>query len=121
MGLFPTPYVVQTRRFREGPEKDPRGSLVKKWDDPVTQPVIAIGPKERVTDPSVPGYDRVIVRRQIYVPPEFTAGPEDKLVIPAHRNEPEREYTVQGYPEDYTEGPWDFRPGLVVRVTRTEG
>ncbi|QIS16494.1 hypothetical protein [Nocardia arthritidis] len=121
MGIFPTPYTVQTRRFRQGPEKDPRGSLVKKWDAPAVQPVIAIGPKERFTEPAVSGYDRVVIRREIFVPPEFIAGPWDKLIIPAHRNEPELEYEVQGYPEDYNDGPWAFQPGLVVRVTRAEG
>lgn len=113
--------MVLTRAYREGPEKDSRGSLIKTWDQPVPQAVIAIGPKERFTEPFAPGYDRVIVRRQVFVPPEFKAGPEDKVIIPAHLNEPELEYMVLGYPEDYSYGPWGFEPGLVVRVMRTEG
>lgn len=122
MGLFPTPYIVYTRRFHEGPEKDPRGSLIKTWDAPVPQAVIAIGPKELVSDLTAkPGYDRRIVRRDLLVPPEFEAAPQDKVIIPAHRNEPELEYLVADYPADYCVGPWGFQPGLVVSVTRTEG
>lgn len=118
---FPTPFTVQTKRFSEGPERDPRGAYVKKWADPVTQPVIAIGPKERFVEPMTPGYDRVMVRREVFAPPEFIAGPLDILIIPARRNEPELEYEVFGYPEDYNDGPWGFTPGLVVRVQRIEG
>ncbi|MGW0245057.1 hypothetical protein ACWDYH_00265 [Nocardia goodfellowii] len=116
MAVFPTPYTAHTRAFSEGPEKDPRGSLVKKWATPVAQRLIAIGPKTVETEPVKPGYDRVVIKRDLYAPPGFVAGPQDKVLLPG-----EPEYIVVGYPEDFSGGPWGFNPGLVVHVTRTEG
>lgn len=119
MTAFRARIPVYTKAFSEGAANG-KGQPVKTWAAPVTQYVIGIGP-EKTAEPIVPGYTRVTLSRRLYVPESFVCGPHDKVVIPATRNLPDVEYDVIGYAEDYCDGPFNFRPGLVVNLYRVEG
>ncbi|WP_280430033.1 hypothetical protein [Nocardia brasiliensis] len=112
---FPTPYVVLSQRFSEGPEKDARGNPVKKWSNPFAQSVIAFGPPQS-SEPKLAGHDRVVVELELFVPPEFVAAHQDKQKLPDGSV-----WSVLGAIEDYTHGPWGFAPGGVVNLKRVEG
>ncbi|CAM4134719.1 Head-to-tail stopper [Nocardia ninae] len=113
--IFPTPYVVQSRRFSEGPEKDARGNLIKKWAAPFAQPAIAFGPPQSA-EPKLAGHDRTVVELELFVPSGFVAGHQDKQTLPDGSV-----WSVIGPIEDYTKGPWGFAPGGVVNLKRVEG
>lgn len=117
--FLPARIAVQTKACIEGAVNG-KNVPIKAWADPVTQYVIAIGP-EKSAEPATPSHVRVTVTRALYVPERFVVGPHDRVILPAVRNLPAFEYDVVGYPEDYCQGPFDFRPGLVVNLYRSEG
>ncbi|CRY79885.1 hypothetical protein SAMN05421776_11759 [Nocardia farcinica] len=118
--MFPTPYTVQTRTYRQGPGRDPRGSLIESWDFPVSQSVIGWAAPQS-TEPKVIGHDRVVIEVELFVPPGFRVGPKDRVIIPATGVMPAKEYFAVGYPEDFCFGPFAFQPGYVVNLIRAEG
>ncbi|KAA0021809.1 hypothetical protein [Antrihabitans cavernicola] len=109
-------YKVGTRKFSEGPDKDPRGNKVKRWAPAVEQRAICWGPANaNQAEPKVVGHDRVVVELELCVPEGFDVGPQDKVIIAG------AEYDAIGYPEDFNNGPFGFRPGMVVNLKRVEG
>lgn len=111
---FPTPYTVETSAYQRG-AVDAHGNEVQTWAAPVEQRVIGWSVPNSV-EPKYAGADRTIVDVELYVPPSFTIGPRDRVSLPGGWL-----FEVAGYPEDYTHGPFNFRPGLVVNLVRVEG
>jgi len=61
--------------------------------------------------------DRLLVdKRQLLVPPNFPAAVDDLVDIPG-----DGQYQVIGDPEDYWQGPFGFRPGLVLNLRKVIG
>ena len=114
MSVYPTPYVAQTQKFSEGPERDARGNLVKKWAAKVDQPVIGWAAPVS-TDPKTVGTNRIVVQVELYTPEGFDCGDQDKVTVGGV------EYFAIGWPEDYCNGPFGFRPGYVVNLRRVSG
>ena len=113
MTIAPTPFTVGVRAYVEGAE-DPRGNPEDTWADAVAQPVYGWAPAG-TSEPFDPGRDAVTWDLDLLVPPEFTVGRKDRIVVAGE------EFEVEGGLQDYNHGPFGFRPGAVVRLRRTEG
>ncbi|WP_431941677.1 hypothetical protein [Nocardia grenadensis] len=61
------------------------------------------------------GHDRVVVEVELFAPEEFDCAPQDKVILSG------TEYSVIGHAEDYNNGPFGWRPGLVINLKRAEG
>ncbi len=116
MSAYPLPYSVGVRAFIEG-ATDPGGDPIESWSAPVQAPVYGWGPAAVGTDiePFVANRDLVSWELDLYVPPEFVCGPHDRIVVLGV------EYEVEGPVQDYSHGPFGFRPGNRVRLKRAEG
>lgn len=113
MTKFPTPYTVLTEAY-SGSTYDAHGNYTDSWLAPVEQPVIGWYTPVS-TEPKIAGRDQVIVDLALMTPPGFVIGPLDRVTVAGVR------FEVIGYPEDYTHGPFNFNPGLVVNLKRVEG
>lgn len=111
--MFPLRHVVGVRVFQEG-AFDSHGNPVRSWADPVEQAVY--GWYVPSTDePAVAGHDRVVVDVKVLVPPGFVCGPNDRVVVDGST------FDVVGLLEDYTFGPWGYRPGAVLNLREVSG
>lgn len=110
---FPTPYTVDTEAFMPG-AKDEFNNPVDAWENPVQQPVIGWEPPQS-DEPKLAGHDRVVVELELYAPPDFIAGPNDRVTING------RTYLVIGYPEGTDGNPFEWAPGKTVNLRRVEG
>lgn len=109
-GDFPEPFVVQHRvrtRVHDGM------SWVDGHADPVDLKVFGWAPPapDDITRPEQTGEVHVL---DVYMREPVTAH-RDLLIIQGV------EYVVQGSPDDYRYGPFGFRPGVRVRVSRAVG
>lgn len=99
--------------------EDAHGDPTEVWSDPVEHPVYGWAPPSAGGsdhgEPKLAGHNRVIVDRELLVPPGFPATPHNRVVFP------DGEFEVLGYPEDYNSGPFGYMPGLVVNCRRVEG
>lgn len=108
--MFPEPFSVG---WCKRTEVFDGMSTVEGWDDPVELKVYGWAP---------PAPDDVIRAEQtgvedmldVYMADSPT-GHRDKLIIQGV------EYLVRGGPDDYRFGPFGFRPGVRVRVSRVVG
>lgn len=66
-------------------------------------------------EPIVPGHERVMVDVQLLVPPGFPAVASSVIDLPAGQ------FQVIGEQQDYTNGPFAFRPGGVLHLRRITG
>ena len=107
---------VGIRTHQEG-SADEFGDPVESWSDPVGAPVYGWGPAAVGTDmePFSANRDVVTWDVDLYVPPEFTCGPHDRIVILGV------EYEVEGPVQDFSHGPFGFQPGNRLRLSRVEG
>ena len=93
---------------------DPFGNPVEAWGAPVAQKAIGWNPPAS-GDPKLAGHDRVVVDLELMVPPEFVAGPKDRITVNG------KKFSVIGYPEDTDGNPFGWYPGKVVNLHRIEG
>lgn len=112
--MFPTPYTVQTSEFTKS-GTDSHGNPVETWADPIEQRVYGWAAPNSV-QPKYLGQERTLVDVELYTPAGFTAGPRDRITLPDGKT-----FEAIGYPEDYTHGPFNWSPGLVVNLLRVEG
>lgn len=111
----PLLWEVQTRKSIVGGEIDAHSNQVDAWAAPVSQKVYGWSlPDSR--EPKVAGHNRVTVRLEVYVPPQFDVGPYDKVTVPGHE-----ELDAVGDLEDYNHGPFGFEPGFVLNLGRVDG
>lgn len=114
MAEFPMPYTVETRAYSES-GFDSRGRPVESWADPVSQGVYGwYMPDSRET--ALVGANQVEVTVVLLVPETFSVGAHDKVIVSGLG-----ELDVLGLPQDYNNGPFGWRPGLVVRLGRIDG
>lgn len=113
MTVFPLMFTVGVCAFQEG-DLDAHGNPVKSWSDPVSVRVYGWGPPQSV-EPKLAGHDRVVVDLEVLVPPEFTCGPHDRVVVNGET------FDVVGRVEDYSGSPFGWNPGGVLNLHRTEG
>lgn len=111
---YPTPYVVQHERYRADGGLDAHGNRVPAWDDPVD--VVVYGwAAPTSSEPKLAGQDRVAVALELFAPPSTAARPADRFRVDGEL------YDVVGEVEDYTHGPFGWRPGVVINLARWEG
>lgn len=121
MTPFPTPWSVGVHTFSDG-GTDAHGNPIVTYTPPLSEPGTPVPvygwfvPSS--TEPVLAGHDRVIVDVQLLVPPGFPAGPRDVVDVPGG---PAGQFTVVGYPEDYTHGPFGWAPGAVVNLRKVDG
>lgn len=112
MSVFPKRFTVWLRKRVEDAE-DAHGNPVKTWADPVDRDVYGWGPA------GFAGVDNIL-REQVdweldLYADAIDAVNNDKIVVNG------TEFFVRGYPQDFNHGPFGFRPGVRVKLARTEG
>lgn len=86
---------------------------VRSWADPVDY--LVCGWWTASEEPFTPGHQRVTIKTNLITPKDFPAEPHDRVVLGG------KLYEIDGWAQDYTEGPW-WNPGVVVwTLTRIEG
>jgi hypothetical protein len=110
--MLPTPWTVDILPY-QGMTPDRFGNETPTWGLPVPKRVYGWAPAG--TD-EVNGWRHdVTADLQVYAPPDFTAGPRDRVVVDG------RTYEVEGEVEDFGHGPFSFNPGVRVNLRRVEG
>lgn len=105
-------YTVEVRRHSLG-LKDLHGNAREGWSDPEPLKVYGWSPNGS----QEPGTDRADVTTGLvlYLPAEAVLGPHDRVLVEGD------EYEVEGRVADFGFGPFGFRPGKTVTLSRTEG
>lgn len=110
---MPTPWTVTHRRW-ETTGADAQGNDTGTWTD---SPAPAYG-WEVVS--SVEEHDghaaRASTRIRLYAP-SFPVSDRDVIILPGD----DREWLVDGEPQDWCHGPFGWRPGIVVALAHTKG
>lgn len=116
---FPTPYMVGWHTHSDGAE-DAHGNPVTVYTPPLVDvdgdpvdgtPVAVMGWAPTRTEE--PNEARIQADIDLFVPPTVTGGPKDVVDLP------EGAFEVVGWPEDWSNGPFGFTPGKVVKLKRT--
>lgn len=110
---FPLLFTVGVRAFTPG-AGDAHGNPVEAWGSATTHSVYGWSAPSS-TEPKLAGHDRVVVDLELLAPEGFPAQPRDLVVVDSD------DFQVLGYVEDFNNGPFGFRPGLVVNLRRVEG
>ena len=97
--------------YEEGAE-DAHGNPIDSWADPVNVQVYGYGPRYDSTEP---GGTQVIVGLQVFAPETLQVDPRDQFVVEGRR------YDVDGELGNWTNGPFDFKPGIELNLKRVEG
>lgn len=114
MPTFPTPYTVQVHTYQAS-ALDPHGNLVDLWDEDGTE-VAVYGWAPPSPDTETLGGREAITRGlDLFVPPGVEVGPQDRITVDGVR------YDVVGHTEDFTHGPFGWRPGNRINLTRADG
>lgn len=99
---------------------DAHRNPVKTYTPPLDQPGTPVKvygwSVPSTSEPLIPGHDRVIADIQLLIPPGFPAGPSSVIDLPSAG-----QYQVIGEQQDYTTGPFGFRPGSVLNLRRITG
>jgi hypothetical protein len=111
---YPTPHTVTVHAW-EALAVDAHGNPMEMWAEPGdTVGVYGWAPPSPDTE-TLGGRDAVTRQLDLLVPPGFTIGPHDQITVDGVR------YDVVGYLEDFTHGPFGWRPGGRVNLQRAEG
>lgn len=111
--MFPLLFTAQVRKFQPG-ATDVHGNPEESWA-PATEHKVFGWSAPTSTEPKLAGHDRVTVDVELLAPEGFPSGPRDLVILNG------TEFEAVGYPEDFNNGPFGFRPGLVVNLRRIEG
>lgn len=109
---FPAPWSVGLRVFSASAE-DAHGNTGEGWAAPVDRAVYGWAPPQS-REPKTAGVESVVVDLELFVPPDWTSDPRDRVVVDG------KTYEVIGEPEDLNHGPFGFTPGYVVNLSRAE-
>ena len=109
MSVFPTPFTVSLLTTSEGPD-DSHGNPTTEWVEEV-RPVIGWG-APRGREPKVAGVSALVVDLELFVPPDWSSKDTDLVVVDG------LQYEQVGPVEDYSHGPFGFKPGGVVNLHR---
>lgn len=113
--VFPTPYTVAVIPRIEG-APDAMGQPTVTWGEPVPQSVYGWAPAG-TSEPFEAAREPITWELDLFAPPGFTCGPHDRIMIPGDL-EP---FEVEGRIQDFTYGPFEFKPGVRVRLKRVDG
>lgn len=120
MTPFPTPFTVGVKTFEAGAVDD-MGVPSESWSAPVETAVYGWSPPgtrgQSASEPFLVGREAVTWDLDLLVPPGFSCGPKDRVVVPGYSTE----FEVEGLVEDYNFGPFGFKPGGRVRLRIVEG
>lgn len=111
---YPTPYTLQRKPYVPG-ARDALGNVVDTWGDPVDLPVHGIAPGAMV-EASEPGRDLSMIVYSLLCPAGTVASERDLVTVDG------KDFEVDGFPKDYTRGPWrNPVAGVVILLKRAEG
>lgn len=109
-----TPYEVDVLHLVEGIDDYGNDLTYHDEDNPDTQPVFGWYPG---TTEEVEGRrSTVVADRRLLAPDGFRCGPQDRVRFPDGQV-----FTVEGEIEDFTRGPFGWRPGVRVNLRRVTG
>ena len=109
--MFPEPFMVLHEPRLVGVE-DAHGNPVDGWSAPVEVPVYGWGPfTDSETRPELTGLKVVL---EVYARTGF-AGPGDRVTVDGVP------FIAVGHADDFTHGPFGFRPGYRINLKRDEG
>lgn len=112
--MFPTPYKVFLHTRLQS-VKDERGRKTETWHSQGLEcEVMGWAPPTPDMTLTDDAGERLAKKLDLLVPPDFSCGHRDKIIID---NIP---YIAIGEPQDFTKGPFGFRPGKVVHLERFE-
>lgn len=111
--MFPLAQSLIHRVATPGGTDDYGDPIPPTWAD-VTVQVYGWAPAA-MTEPPEDGRSEVAWTTDIYAPPSWKPAPSDRVLLDGS------EFEVVGHPEDWTYGPFGFRPGVVVHCKRVEG
>lgn len=100
-------------------EPDTHGNATAAWAEPVALLVFSVAPRGS-SEPTA-ARDEVVSGLTLLAPADTIVGPLDLIVIddtiPAYAGE----WKVDGDLGDWTRGPFGYRPGVAINLTRAEG
>lgn len=108
--------TVQRRAYIPG-ALDSHGNPTDSWGDPVDVDVYGWVPSSGAggADVNTAGRLEVISDIDILAPAGTTAFPNDRFIIAGDT------YLVMGHAEDFTQGPFGYKPGVRINLNRSEG
>lgn len=109
MSIFPLLFEVSLLTTTEGSDDEHGNPTVETVEEP--RLVIGWGPP-RGREPKTAGVQATVVDLELFVPPEWTSKESDLVVVDG------LEYQQIGPVEDYNHGPFGFKPGGVVNLSR---
>lgn len=110
---FPTPWTITHRRW-EATGTDAQGNDTGTWTD---ISVLAYGWEITASTEEHDGHRaRVTTHARVYAP-EAAIGDRDVVLLPGD----DREWLVDGEPQDWGHGPFSWRPGVVIELVHTKG
>ena len=115
---IPTPHTLSVRQYVEG-ATDAHGNPVDDWADPVAWLVHGVAPGAS-EEPRKPNRDLSEVLWTVYAPATgLVPGVRDQVLLPWVEGV---WFDVNGAPDDWSKGPWQFpAAGVVVELRRAEG
>ncbi len=119
---FPLLFTVGVHAYT-GTGEDAHGNVIPQWapakDQPGTSHAVYGWSVPSTTEPKLLGHDeRVIVDVELLVPPGFPTSERDLIDLP---DGPAGQFEVVGVVQDYTKGPFGFRPGAVLNLRKVAG
>lgn len=106
-------YTVGLRRHSSD-ATDSHGNAIDAWADPIGYPVYAIAPT--TSNEPDPSRTAVVTGYTLLAPPDGEpVTPLDRFVLDGV------EWEVVGEIADWTRGPFGFRPGVSINLTRAAG
>lgn len=111
---YPTPYTVYWHTFSVG-AVDARNNPTTVYTPALDETGSAVAVMGWApTQTAEPNEVRVQADLDLFVPPTVSGGPGDVVDLP------DGAFEVVGWPEDWSNGPFGFRPGKVVKLKRTQ-
>lgn len=98
---------------------DAHGNAADAWAPAVDLKVFGVAP--RSSDEPNAGRDEVVTGLSVLAPAGTVVGPLDLLVLGDDLPAWSGEWKVVGDLADWTRGPFGFKPGVVIHLTRAEG
>jgi head-tail adaptor len=106
-------YQLGIKRYQEG-ATDAHGNPVESWGSVENVAVYAVAPSFS-NEPAGSGRDAVITGLSVLAPLGTDIDAKDRAVWNSE------EYTIEGDLADWTNGPFDFEPGIQFNLKKVDG